>query len=180
LQHCGPIYNPPTVSNPHITMSEAACILLVEDDPHDVELTLRAFRSENVQGRVELARDGEEALDYLFCRGAFRHRTLDQHPALVLLDLKLPRIGGLQVLREVKASAECQSIPVVVLTSSGEQRDVTESYRLGANGYIQKPVDVAAFRQTIRALAAYWLGVNLSPSLWRARSAPTTPRAGTR
>jgi CheY-like chemotaxis protein len=159
-------------------MSEPAQILLVEDDPHDVELTLRAFRSENVHGRIEVARDGEEALDYLFCRGVFKHRTLDQAPALVLLDLKLPKIGGLQVLREIKASLECQSIPVVVLTSSGEQRDVAETYRLGVNGYIQKPVDVAEFRKAIRALAAYWLGVNLSPFKQKPRNIPAVPAAG--
>jgi len=161
-------------------MSEAASILLVEDDPHDVELTLRAFHSENVQGRIEIARDGEEALDYLFCRGAFRSRTPDQQPALVLLDLKLPKVGGLQVLREVKASVECQSTPIVVMTSSGERRDVTESYRLGANGYIQKPVDVAEFRKAIRALAAYWLGVNLSPSRSRPGQVSAMPAPGAR
>ncbi|HWF07925.1 MAG TPA: response regulator [Bryobacteraceae bacterium] len=153
-------------------MTEAARILLVEDDPQDVELMLRALRHENVQGRIEVARDGEEALDYLFRRGAYEHRVTGEAPALVLLDLKLPKIGGLQVLREVKSSAECQSIPVVILTSSGEQRDVMESYRLGVNGYIQKPVDIAEFRKAIRALASYWLEVNLSPSFHRPRISP--------
>jgi two-component system, response regulator len=160
-------------------MSDAAQILLVEDDPQDVELTLRAFRSENVQGRIEVARDGEEALDFLFCRGDYKHRSPDQPPTLVLLDLKLPKIGGLQVLREVKSSTECQSIPVVVLTSSGEQRDVIESYRLGVNGYIQKPVDIGEFRRAIRALASYWLGVNRSPFSSRPRHVPqAAPPAG--
>lgn len=144
-------------------MTPEAKILLVEDDPQDVELTLRAFRSENVQSRIEVVRDGEEALDYLFCRGEYEGRASEQPPALVLLDLKLPKIGGLQVLREVKASAECGSIPVIMLTSSGEQRDVDESYRLGVNSYIQKPVDIGEFRKAIRALALYWLGVNRSP-----------------
>jgi DNA-binding response OmpR family regulator len=144
-------------------MTGDARILLVEDDPQDVELTLRAFRSENVQSRIEVVRDGEEALDYLFCRGDYKGRPSDQPPTLVLLDLKLPKIGGLQVLRELKASAECRSIPVIVLTSSGEQRDVAESYRLGVNSYIQKPVDIVEFRKAIRALALYWLGVNRSP-----------------
>jgi two-component system response regulator len=138
-------------------------ILLVEDDPQDVELTLRAFRSENVQSRIEVVRDGEEALDYMFCRGDYKARPSDQPPSLVLLDLKLPKIGGLQVLKELKASAECRSIPVIMLTSSGEQRDITESYKLGVNSYIQKPVDIAEFRKAIRALALYWLGVNRSP-----------------
>jgi two-component system, response regulator len=138
-------------------------ILLVEDDPQDVELTLRAFRSENVQSRIEVVRDGEEALDYLFCRGDYKARPTDQPPSLVLLDLKLPKIGGLQVLRELKTSAEYQSIPVIVLTSSGEQRDIAESYKLGVNSYIQKPVDIVEFRKAIRTLALYWLVVNRSP-----------------
>ncbi|HEX4276223.1 MAG TPA: response regulator [Bryobacteraceae bacterium] len=160
-------------------MSEAAQILLVEDDPQDVELTLRAFRSENVQGRIEVMRDGEEALDFLFCRGEYKGRAIDQPPRLVLLDLKLPKIGGLQVLREVKASVECQSIPVVVLTSSGEQRDIAESYRLGVNGYIQKPVDIGEFRKAIRALSSFWLGVNLSPFSHKHRhSVSVVPVAG--
>jgi two-component system response regulator len=144
-------------------MTGDARILLVEDDPQDVELTLRAFRSENVQSRIEVVRDGEEALDYLFCRGEYKARPSDQPPTLVLLDLKLPKVGGLQVLRELKASAECRSIPVIVLTSSGEQRDIAESYRLGVNSYIQKPVDIGEFRRAIKALALYWLVVNRSP-----------------
>lgn len=144
-------------------MTGDARILLVEDDPQDVELTVRAFRSENVQSRIEVVRDGEEALDYLFCRGEYKSRPADQPPTLVLLDLKLPKVGGLQVLREVKGSAECRSIPVIVLSSSDEQRDIAESYRLGVNSYIQKPVDIVEFRKAIRALALYWLNVNRSP-----------------
>ena len=153
-------------------MTGDARILLVEDDPQDVELTLRAFRSENVQSRIEVVRDGEEALDYLFCRGDYKHRSSDQPPTLVLLDLKLPKIGGLQVLQEVKASAQCQSIPVIILTSSGEQRDVAESYRLGVNSYIQKPVDIVEFRKAIKALALYWLDLNRSPYSQKAGSFP--------
>ena len=144
-------------------MTVDARILLVEDDPQDVELTLRAFRSENVRSRIEVVRDGEEALDYLFCRGDYKTRAAEQPPTLVLLDLKLPKIGGLQVLRELKASVQCRSIPVIMLTSSGEQRDVAESYTLGVNSYIQKPVDILEFRKAIRTLALYWLGVNRSP-----------------
>jgi two-component system response regulator len=142
---------------------EPAEILLVEDDPQDVELTLRAFRRENVQSRIDVVRDGEEALDYLFRRGDYSNRAADQPPTLVLMDLKLPKIGGLQVLKELKASPECGCIPVVVLTSSGEQRDIVESYRLGVNSYIQKPVDIAEFRSTIRTLVLYWLGLNRLP-----------------
>jgi two-component system response regulator len=152
--------------------TDTAEILLVEDDPQDVELTLRAFRNENVQTRIDVARDGEEALDYLFCRGDYKGRPSDQPPTLVLLDLKLPKIGGLQVLREVKESVECGSIPVIVLSSSGEQRDIAESYRLGVNSYIQKPVDIAEFRKAIKALALYWLDVNRSPFSRRQRSIP--------
>src|SRR5580698_7151407 len=152
--------------------TDTAEILLVEDDPQDVELTLRAFRSENVESRIEVVRDGEEALDYLFCRGDYKGRPSDQPPTLVLLDLKLPKIGGLQVLRDVKESVECGSNPVIVLSSSGEQRDIAESYRLGVNSYIQKPVDIAEFRKAIKALALYWLGVNRSPFSRRQRSIP--------
>lgn len=145
-------------------MTSNARILLVEDDPQDVELTLRAFRSENVKSPIEVVRDGEEALDYIFCRGQYRERAADQPPALVLLDLKLPKIGGLKVIEELKSSAACRSIPLVVLSSSGEQRDIAESYRLGVNGYIQKPVDIGEFRRAIHAVAQYWLEVNRAPS----------------
>ncbi|HEX4136988.1 MAG TPA: response regulator [Bryobacteraceae bacterium] len=155
-------------------MNGDARILLVEDDPQDVELTLRAFRTEKVQSRIEIVRDGEEALDYLFRRGDYKDRPVDEPPTLVLLDLKLPKIDGLQVLREVKTSAECRSIPVIVLTSSGEQRDIAESYKLGVNSYIQKPVDIAEFRKAIRALALYWLDVNRPPF---SRKAGTFPPA---
>jgi CheY-like chemotaxis protein len=144
-------------------ISHAPEILLVEDDPQDVELTLRAFRSENVQSRIEVVRDGEEALDYLFSRGLYKNRPADQLPNLILLDLKLPKVGGFQVLQEIKSNPECASIPVIVLTSSGEQRDIAESYKLGANSYIQKPVDIVEFRRAIKSLTDYWLGVNKLP-----------------
>jgi two-component system response regulator len=144
--------------------NEAIEILLVEDDPQDVELTLRVLKSESAKNRIEVARDGEEALDFLFCRGPYSHRSPANPPRLVLLDLKLPKVDGLQVLREIKASPECRSIPVVVLTSSAEQRDMVESYRLGVNSYIQKPVDIGQFRQTIKTLGSYWLLVNRIPA----------------
>ena len=143
---------------------DAIQILLVEDDPQDVELTLRALHNENLGNRIEIARDGEEALDFIFCRGAHSNRSHALQPKLVLLDLKLPKVDGLQVLREIKASPECRAIPVVVLTSSGEQRDIVESYQLGVNSYIQKPVDIAQFRQTIKSLGLYWLVVNRPPA----------------
>jgi len=144
-------------------MSDTAEILLIEDDPNDVELTLRAFRSEILQCRIDVVRDGEEALDYLFRRGNFEGRSPDPLPNLILLDLKLPKIGGFQVLAELKKNPSCAWIPVVVLTSSGEYRDIAESYRLGVNSYIQKPVDSGEFRKAIHALVSYWLGVNRLP-----------------
>lgn len=144
-------------------------ILLVEDDPQDVELTLRVLRGENFKARIQVARDGEEALDYLFRRGDYAHRARDQQPSLVLLDLKLPKINGLQVIEEVKGCADTRSIPVVVLTSSGEQKDILESYRLGVNSYIQKPVESGEFRQAIRTLVSYWIGVNQAPVFQNAK-----------
>ena len=137
-------------------------ILLVEDDPVDLKLTLRALEMEG-RVRIEVARDGEEALNFLFCRGAFAGRSPSNPPKLVLLDLKLPKIDGLQVLREIKARPETRAIPVVALTSSTEERDLVESYHLGVNSYIQKPVDFEKFRVTIRAVGIYWATVNQSP-----------------
>lgn len=134
-------------------------ILLVEDDPHDVKMTLRELQRENVKNRIVVARDGEEALDFLFCRGNYQNRS-NHPPRLVLLDLKLPKVDGLEVLREIKGNPDTSSIPVVIMTSSAEQRDVVESYRLGVNSYIQKPVDFDEFRATIKTLGFYWLVVN--------------------
>jgi two-component system response regulator len=138
-------------------------ILLVEDDPRDVRLTVRELETEHLKNRINVVRDGAEALDFLFCQGAYSHRSPSHPPKLVLLDLKLPKVDGLQVLREIKTRAETQAIPVVVLTSSKEERDLVESYKLGVNSYIQKPVDFEKFRETIRTLGLYWLGVNESP-----------------
>ena len=140
-------------------------ILLVEDDPRDVRLTVRELESANLKNKIHVARDGEEALDYLFCRGAYSHRSKSHPPALVLLDLKMPKVDGLQVLQVVKANPETQAVPVVVLTSSREEKDMIESYRLGVNSYIQKPVDFDKFRQTIKTLGLYWLVVNQPPPL---------------
>ena len=138
-------------------------ILLVEDDPRDMRLTLRELRSANALGRIDVARDGEEALDFLFCRGAYTSRSAQDPPRLVLLDLKLPKVDGLQVLREIKSRPETRAIPVVALTSSREERDMVESYRLGVNSYVQKPVDFELFRKTIQTLGLYWLGINQPP-----------------
>ena len=138
-------------------------ILLVEDNPNDVQLTLHALRQENLANSIHVARDGEEALDFLFCRGPFAQRSFDHPPRLVLLDLKLPKVDGLEVLRAVKGDPRTQPIPVVVLTASREEKDLVESYRLGVNGYIQKPVEFDAFRQVIKQLGLYWLVVNEPP-----------------
>ena len=138
-------------------------ILLVEDDPLDLEMTLRSLQGDHVNNRIEVARDGEEALDFLFRRGPHSGRSPELQPKLVLLDLKLPKIDGLEVLREIRATPETRTIPVVVLTSSAEQRDIVETYKLGVNSYIQKPVDSVQFRQTVKAAGFYWLVVNRPP-----------------
>jgi two-component system response regulator len=138
-------------------------ILLVEDDPKDIRLALHALKDGNLANHVEVVRDGEEALDYIFYRGTFASRSFLSHPQLILLDLKLPKIHGLQVLQEIKSCPQTKSIPVAILTSSREERDLVESYRLGVNSFIQKPIDFEQFRQTIKALGYYWLVVNQAP-----------------
>lgn len=138
-------------------------ILLVEDNPNDLKLSLHALREENLSNTIQVARDGEEALDFLFCRGEFSSRSFEHPPRLVLLDLKLPKVDGLEVLRALKGDPRTHAIPVVVLTSSREERDLVESYRLGVNAYIQKPVDFASFRQAVKQLGLFWLVVNQPP-----------------
>ena len=138
-------------------------ILLIEDDSKDVKLTLHALSGENLVNPVHVARDGEEALDFLFCRGEFAGRSFDHPPRLVLLDLKLPKLDGLEILRAVKGDPRTQAIPVVVLTSSREESDLMRSYKLGANAYIQKPLEFDAFRQAVKQLGLFWLVVNEPP-----------------
>jgi CheY-like chemotaxis protein len=144
-------------------MAGEAEILLVEDNPKDVELTLHALRKENLSNRIHVARDGEEALEFLFCEGAYSDRSFNHPPKLVILDLKLPKVDGLQVLRKIKNDTRTQAIPVTVLTSSKEDRDLVDSYKLGVNSYIQKPVDFDQFRDTVKQLGLYWLVVNQTP-----------------
>lgn len=138
-------------------------ILLVEDNPDDEELTLRALRQNNIMNMVDVARDGAEALDYLFCQGAHKARDPSQKPAIVMLDLKLPKIDGLEVLRRIRADERTRLMPVVILTSSKEEQDLLKSYSLGANSYIRKPVDFNQFVATVGHLGLYWLVLNEAP-----------------
>ena len=144
-------------------MSRNNIILLVEDNPDDAELTLRAFRRSKVLNEVVLARDGVEALDYLFRTGSHSARDPDASPEMVLLDLKLPKIDGLEVLRRMRADERTRRTPVVVLTSSGEERDIVSSYDLGANSFVRKPVDFAQFLEAAQQLGLYWLVLNQRP-----------------
>ena len=138
-------------------------ILLVEDNPNDVELTLRALKKHKLANKVHVVRDGEQALEYIFATGAYSDRNINDRPKVVLLDLKLPKVDGLEVLREVKGNEQTKMIPVVVMTSSQEEQDVVESYRLGVNSYIVKPVDFEKFIKSVTDLGLYWLLLNKSP-----------------
>lgn len=138
-------------------------ILLVEDNPDDVELTLRALKNQNISNHIEVVRDGAEALDFIFCTGQFEHRSMENAPKLVLLDLKLPKVDGLEVLEKIKSDPRTKAIPIVVLTSSTEERDIVESYKLGVNSYITKPVDFEQFSKSVRQLGLYWLLLNEPP-----------------
>ncbi len=143
--------------------SENAGILLVEDSQDDIDLTLHTLRRENLANNISIVRDGEEALGFLFCRGPFTQRSFSHPPRLVLLDLKLPKVDGMEVLRQIKGDPRTKIIPVVILTSSKEERDLVNSYSLGANSYIQKPVDFDQFRQVVKGLGLYWLVTNQRP-----------------
>jgi CheY-like chemotaxis protein len=147
-------------------MSEVpAEILIVEDNPYDVELTLQAFRRNNVTGGISVARDGVDALDFIFCTGPHAERSILQAPKVVLLDLKLPKVDGLEVLRRIKADPRTRHIPVVMLTSSSEERDIATSYHVGANSYIVKPVDFDEFTDTLGRLGTYWMVLNRGSQL---------------
>ena len=144
-------------------MTHNHTILLVEDNPEDAELTHRAFKKSNIANRLVLVKDGAEALDYLFATGAWAGRSEEEDPEMVLLDLKLPKINGLEVLRKMRADPRTKLLPVIILTSSVEEQDVIRGYDLGANSYIHKPVDFLQFNEAVRQLSLYWLVLNQPP-----------------
>jgi two-component system response regulator len=146
------------LSNPN-----AIEIILIEDNPHDAELVLRALKKHGLTNRLQLLQDGAEALEFIFATGAYAERDLQQCPKLILLDLKLPKVDGLEILRRLKGNARTRSVPVVVMTSSQEEKDIVESYSLGVNSYIVKPVDFDKFVQSVSDLGLYWLLLNKVP-----------------
>jgi two-component system response regulator len=138
-------------------------ILLVEDNAEDAELTMRALRRNKIVNAIHVVEDGVEALDLLFCRGSYEDRTFSRPPKLVLLDLKLPRLGGMEVLRAIRADERTKAIPVVIFTSSNEERDLIDSYKLGVNAYAQKPIDFVQFAETVRQIGMFWMLINEAP-----------------
>jgi two-component system response regulator len=140
-------------------------ILLVEDNPNDAELTIHALRENNLSNHIEWLHDGAEALEFIFGSGGYAGRDISDKPRVILLDLKMPKVDGLEVLRRIKGDPRTKSIPVVVMTSSHEERDVVESYKLGVNSYIIKPVDFEQFNEAVRTLGLYWLLLNQAPSI---------------
>ena len=145
------------------SMSTSVEILLVEDNPNDVELTLHVFKKNNITNRIHVAHDGKEALEYIFCSGRYADRNIEDSPKVILLDLKLPLVEGKEVLRKIREDPRTKSIPVVVLTSSQEDRDIVDSYNLGVNSYIVKPVDFDQFNDAVKNIGHYWLLHNHPP-----------------
>jgi CheY-like chemotaxis protein len=146
-----------------VPATSAIEILLVEDNPADAEMTLRALRRNNLANRVHWVKDGEEALEYMFCTGAYAGRSQAGVPKLVMLDIKMPKVDGIEVLRRLKAEPATRAVPVVIMTSSNEERDVMETYKLGVNSYIVKPVEFDAFLETVAKIGLYWVITNRVP-----------------
>jgi DNA-binding response OmpR family regulator len=144
-------------------LREPVEILLVEDQPSDADLCLLVLTRKQIASRIVWVKDGAEALDFLFARGAYAGRSVTDRPRLVLLDLKLPKADGFEVLRQIRADERLVTMPVMVFTSSAEERDIIESYHLGANSYIPKPVDFSSFRQAVEAIGTYWMVLNRAP-----------------
>jgi len=138
-------------------------ILLVEDNPEDIELSIRALKKGGITSNIFVVNEGEDALDFIYCRNKFHHRKPEQTPKIILLDLKLPRISGIEVLRVIKEDQKKKMIPVIVLTSSSEEKDMMECYKLGVNSYIQKPIDFDKFISAINQIGSYWLFLNRIP-----------------
>jgi len=151
-------------SDPVHTNADAVEILLVEDNPTDAELTIEALREGKLANKLVWVKDGAEALDFIFARGAFARRVADAPPKLIMLDLRLPKVDGLEVLKTLKGDARARTIPVVVLTSSKEERDVAQSYQLGVNSFVSKPVEFEEFARVVTQLGCYWLLVNRTPT----------------
>ena len=148
-----------------MNQSASVEILLVEDNPQDLELAQRALRKANLANHIQVARDGVEALEFIFCEGPYANRNIHDTPKVILLDLKLPKVDGLEVLKRIKGDPRTKTIPVVVLTSSKEQNDVVESYDLGVNSYIVKPVNFESFADAVQHLGMYWLLLNQPPKI---------------
>jgi two-component system response regulator len=148
-----------------MNQTTSAEILLIEDNPQDLELALRALHKAHLAKRIQVARDGQEALEYIFCEGTHAGRRIEDSPKVILLDLKLPKVDGLEVLKRIKGDPRTHAIPVVVLTSSKEQNDVVESYHLGVNSYIVKPVNAESFIAAVQQLGVYWLQANQPPQI---------------
>ncbi len=148
---------------PEQASEQPVSIVLVEDNPADAELAILALNNARIGNDIQWLQDGAEALDFLFCRGEYTHRSVKNQPKVILLDLKLPKVNGLEVLRQVKSDPRTKMIPVVVMTSSAEDRDVIDSYQLGVNSYIVKPVDFEKFNQVVQQLGFYWLLFNHAP-----------------
>jgi CheY-like chemotaxis protein len=145
-----------------IMNTEIKKILIVDDSPKDVELAIAALAEKNLANEVAIAEDGEEALDYLYCRGKFANREKG-NPAVILLDIKMPKMNGIEVLKHIRSNPEFKMIPVIMVTSSHEEKDLVESYKLGANSYVVKPVDIVQFIDSIKTLGQYWVVINQLP-----------------